>query len=167
MSLPCGCCEGIHRITPVTIVNAPNLGELSYRVGTYASFFDTMLARLSDYPLLLSDYERLVRDPPGVPAPTVLQPLAGLTMHSLDDPSIALLDAWAIVADVLTFYQERIANEAYLRTATERYSILELARLIGYELRPGVAASVYLAYSIEKDTQPVDIPAGTRASSLP
>ena len=31
-------------------------------------------------------------------------------------PSIALLDAWATVADVLTFYQERIANEGYLRT---------------------------------------------------
>ena len=29
-----------------------------------------------------------------------------------DDFAIALLDAWATVADVLTFYQERIANEA-------------------------------------------------------
>ena len=45
---------------------------------------------------------------------------------------IALLDAWATVGDVLTFYQERIANEGYLRTATERRSVLELARLVGY-----------------------------------
>ena len=45
--------------------------------------------------------------------------------------------------DVLTFYQERIANEGYLRTATERRSMLELARAIGYELSPGVAASTY------------------------
>ena len=60
-------------------------------------------------------------------------------MRDDDDFSIALLDAWATVADVLTFYQERIANEAYLRTATERLSVLELARLIGYQLRPGVA----------------------------
>ena len=44
------------------------------------------------------------------------------------------------------FYQERIANEGFLRTATERRSILELARLIGYELNPGVAASAYLAF---------------------
>ncbi len=36
----------------------------------------------------------------------------------------------AALADVLTFYQERIANEGYLRTATERRSILELAREI-------------------------------------
>jgi len=50
------------------------------------------------------------------------------------------LDGWATVADVLTFYQERIANESYLRTAIERRSLLELARKIGYELRPGIAA---------------------------
>jgi len=40
------------------------------------------------------------------------------------DPSIALLDAWAVVADVLTFYQERISNEGYLRTAQERTSLI-------------------------------------------
>ena len=55
----------------------------------------------------------------------------------------------ACVADVLTFYQERIANEGFLRTATERRSVLELARAIGYELKPGVAASVHLAFTVE------------------
>ena len=59
-----------------------------------------------------------------------------LTTRDADDPAIALLDAWATVADVLTFYQERIANEGYLRTATERRSVLELARLIGYRSGP-------------------------------
>ena len=49
--------------------------------------------------------------------------LAGLRTRDDDDFSIALLDAWATVADVLTFYQERIANESYLRTATERRSL--------------------------------------------
>ena len=53
------------------------------------------------------------------------------------------------LGDVLTFYQERIANESYLRTATERLSVLELARLIDYQLRPGVAASTYLAFTLE------------------
>src|ERR1035438_8476224 len=65
------------------------------------------------------------------------------------DPAIALLDAWAVVADVLTFYQERIANEGYLPTATERRSLLELARLVNYTLRPGVSASVYLAFTVQ------------------
>ena len=53
------------------------------------------------------------------------------------------------MADVLTFYQERIANEGFLRTATERRSVLELAREIGYELGPGVAASTALAFTLD------------------
>ena len=42
--------------------------------------------------------------------------------------------------DILTFYQERLANESYLRTATQLRSLTELARLIGYQPAPGVAA---------------------------
>ena len=66
-----------------------------------------------------------------------------------DDFTIALLDAAAMIADVLTFYQERLVNESFLRTASERRSVLELARLIGYELHPGVAASTVLAFTLE------------------
>ena len=95
-----------------------------------------------------------------------LPELRGLTTRGSGDPAIALLDGWATVADVLTFYQERIANEGYLRTATERRSILELARLVGYALCPGVAASVYLAFTLE-DNYEVDISIGARAQSLP
>ncbi len=71
---------------------------------------------------------------------------------------------------MLTFYQERIANEGYLRTATERRSILELARAIGYELRPAVAASVALAFDLETTpSAPAEttIPVGTKVQSLP
>ena len=97
-----------------------------------------------------------------------IYPLHGLTTRAADDPSIALLDGWATVADVLTFYQERIANEGFLRTATERRSVLELARLVGYTLRPGVASTVYLAYTIDENQKtPVEIPIGTRAQSVP
>ncbi|UUZ53290.1 hypothetical protein LP419_31075 [Massilia sp. H-1] len=93
--------------------------------------------------------------------------LDGLKTRAPDDFSMALLDAWAVTGDVLTFYQERIANEGYLRCATERRSVLELARLTGYALRPGVAASVFLAYALEKDAAPVVIPKGARVNSVP
>jgi predicted phage baseplate assembly protein len=96
------------------------------------------------------------------------RPLEGITTRDPSDPSIALLDAWATVADVLTFYQERNANEGYLRTATERRSVLELARLVGYVPRPGVAASVYLAYTVDdKQVEPTVIAAGSAAQSIP
>ena len=98
------------------------------------------------------------------------RPLADLATRASDDPSIALLDAAAVVADVLTFYQERIANEGFLRTATERRSVLEMARAIGYELNPGVAATAYLTFTVE-DAEGApgksDVPAGTQVMSIP
>lgn len=145
----CGCCEGTSEETPAIVQNRPGLSAIVYRVGTHSQFKESMLARLSgiDYPALL---ELKTRDD--------------------DDFAIALIDAWATVADVLTFYQERIANESYLRTATERVSILQLARLIGYKLRPGVAASTYLAFTLEDaPTAPkrVTIPVATKVQSIP
>ena len=122
----CNCCRGISVITPIDLTNRPGLSALVYRIGTYSSFFQTMKARLSSTDFALA---------------SGALPLAALTTRDSSDPAIALLDVWAVVADVLTFYQERIANEGYLRTATERQSVMNLAALVNYILRPGVAAS--------------------------
>jgi predicted phage baseplate assembly protein len=96
--------------------------------------------------------------------------LTGLATRDPGDFAIALLDAWATVADVLSFYSARIAAEGYLLTATERLSVRELARLVGYELRPGNAASAALAFTVETATgapAEVSIPAGLRVSGAP
>ena len=45
------------------------------------------------------------------------------------DPSVALLDAWAHIGDLLSQYQDRIASEGYLETDTERRSIADAAEL--------------------------------------
>lgn len=159
MNQPCGCCAGIQIVTPEPETNRPGLSAIAYRMGTHATFFETMLARLSN----------LYLDVPATDGSGALDriyPLQALTTRELDDASIALLDAWATVADVLTFYQERIANEGYLGTATERRSILELAKLVGYKLRPGVSASVFLAFTVSNGFIGT-IPAGTRAQSIP
>ena len=143
----CGCCEGVATITSAARANRPGLAALAYRYGTHATVLQAMLARLSS---------------------SELPALRGLTTRASDDPAIALLDAWATVADVLTFYQERLANEGYLCTATERRSVLELARLVGYALRPGVAASTYLAYTVDENfKEETPIQAGARAQSVP
>ncbi len=156
----CGCCEGTQILTPVDTTNRPGLGALTYRVGTHGTFLETMKARLSSITVTAVG-------PDGQTLQTY-QPLQGLTTRDPSDPAIALLDGWATVADVLTFYQERIANEGYLRTATERRSVLELAGLVGYALRPGVAATVFLAYTLDDNqTTPVTIPAGARSQSIP
>jgi PKD repeat protein len=161
----CGCCEGTQALTPQAIANRPGLATLRYRLGTHAAFLETMKARLSSLNL---DIPSIELGEQGKQTIDHLTPLLKLTTRSSNDPSIALLDAWATVADVLTFYQERIANEGYLRTATERRSVLELARLVGYRMRPGVASSVYLAYTLEDSQKdPIVIPAGAKAQSTP
>lgn len=145
----CGCCEGVQALTPATISNPPGLSQIAYRVGTQASFLETMQAALS-----------------GAAEPA----LNALAVRTPEDPSIAFLDCWATLADVLTFYQERIANEGYLRTATELQSVLQLARLTGYRLRPGLGASAYLAYTLQANpaqVTAVTIAQGSQAMSVP
>ncbi|HEX7155824.1 MAG TPA: putative baseplate assembly protein, partial [Burkholderiaceae bacterium] len=145
--------------TLVTITNRPGLSAISYRIGTWSTFMAVMKGRLGYY---YSQLPTLPDGPVGVPSapPMTREP---------SDPAIALLDAWAMVADVLTFYQERIANEGYLRTATEQRSLQELARLVGYAPRPGVAASVTVAYSVQDlgSDSDVAVPAGSSLMSMP
>ena len=155
----CGCGDGLELPASHNTANRAGLSAILYRAGTHSTFFETMKARLSNLALEQPVEDRCL----GL---RNFFPLSGLGTRENDDFSIALLDAWATVADVLTFYQERIANEGYLRTATESYSIFELARLTGYRPRPGVASSVYLAYTLEKD-HAVDILAGSRSQSSP
>ena len=159
MKQACGCCAGSEILTPVVEANRPGLPAIAYRAGTYGSYFATMIARLSSLYLDVAAAD-------GSGTITRLRPLANLGTRAADDPSIALLDAWALVADVLTFYQERIANEGYLMTASERRSVLELARLVGYSLRPGVSASVFLAFTVANGFAGT-LPAGARAQSQP
>jgi len=116
-------CSGEPRRTPIEVHNRPGLTQISYRFGDHASFKGTMLADLAAW--------------------------TSLHIGESSDFSVAIVDAFAAMADVLTFYQERIANESYLRTATERRSALDLARLIDYRPRPGIAASAYLAFTLE------------------
>ena len=143
----CGCCTGIAQSTPHNTANRPGLGELRYRIGTHASFMESMQARLSS-----SNF----------PA------LEALKTRDLNDPSIALLDAWAVVADVLSFYNERLVNEGYLRTAALRRSVVEMAQLVGYSPRPGVSASTFLAYTLDDNAKDETlIPKGARAQSIP
>jgi predicted phage baseplate assembly protein len=128
VSAGCGCCAGVGRSTPLELENRPGLSAIAYRVGVHSEFLASMIAGLTD-----PDRPRL----------------AELGTRDPDDFTIALLDAWAVTADVLSFYSERLAQESYLRTARDRISLQELGRLIGYRLRPGVAAQTYVAFALE------------------
>jgi predicted phage baseplate assembly protein len=146
-----GCRTGTALETPAAVFNPPGQSALTYRVGTHGQFLSSMRARLSS---------------PAYPA------LSKLTVRSTDDPAIALLDASAVLGDLLSFYSERIADEGYLRTATQGASIQMLGALVGYRPRPGVAGGTALAFTIDPPQNPGGdtvalLPAGTRAQSVP
>lgn len=141
----CGCCAGLLTRTPEPIGNRSGLSTIEYRVGTHPRFLASMLADLG----------------------RAGQPLAELTTREPDDFAYALLDAWAVVADILTFYDERLANESYLRTSQDRVSLQELGKLIGYQLDPGVAAQTFLAFSLEHAPQVPDAQSKEPGSTPP
>ncbi|MCG2622422.1 baseplate J/gp47 family protein [Arthrobacter sp. I2-34] len=64
-----------------------------------------------------------------------------------------LLQLFAHLGDVLSYYQDRVANESFLATATTRRSVIEHLRLIGYPMRTAAPAAAMLT---------ILVPAGTR-----
>lgn len=116
--------------------NRAGLSHIDYRIGTYADFREALLRKLNLDPVL-----------------------APWTYRGADDPGIALLEGAAILGDILTFYQELYANEAYLRTARWRESIADLVRLLGYRLSPGLGGRGTFAFEVGGD-KPVVIPKG-------
>ncbi|OPY51006.1 MAG: hypothetical protein A4E49_02506 [Methanosaeta sp. PtaU1.Bin112] len=116
--------------------NRPGLSHIDYRIGTYADIREALLRQLNLDPVLIN-----------------------WTHREADDPGIALLEGASILGDILTFYQELYANEAYLRTAEWRESIGDLVRLLGYRLSPGVGGKATFAFEVKGD-KPVVIPKG-------
>lgn len=139
MTQSCDCCLVVRA---PQVNNRPALSQISYRVGTYGSFRDEMLRRISR------------------------GGLASLLTRDSDDYSITIMELFAAVADVLTFYQERYAQEFFLRTAVRPESLARLAAMLDYQLRPGTAARAYLAFTIDAGKRPL-IPARLRVQSVP
>lgn len=143
MSHDCGCCTTPAAAVPGEVRNRPWLSAVAYRIGTFATFRKAIFDELSRTPAL-----------------------ASLTARVPDDYTITTIELWAAVADVISFYQERIANDAFLRTATDRDPLLRLVRLIDYQLAPGAAATVELAFTLDAGSSAL-IPARTRVQSVP
>lgn len=80
--------------------------------------------------------------------------------RDVDDYGVMLIEMWAYVCDVISFYDSWAAGESYLRTAMRTAAAHRLADLIGYIPRPAVAAVVDLALSLD-GRKPVTLPAGT------
>jgi len=108
---------------PATLITLRRQPVIDYVTKDYDGFRQGMLNQI---PLLLPNW----------------------TDRSETDFGVVLIELFAYAADILSYYQDRVANEAYLSTATQRRSVVELLRLIDYQVDPGLAASALIHFDV-------------------
>jgi hypothetical protein len=133
-------CEGLDH--PKEIYNPVGHEVIRYRVGEFADFRAALLQYAGETSL------RRWRP------------------HAEADLAVQVVEWWAYLADILTFYNERAASQAYLRTADRPESPARLVRILGYRPRPGLAASGKLAALLNRPVA-VTLPKGFQIASKP
>ena len=131
-------------LDPQVVTNPPGLATIADRVNDFAGFREALLEPLNGEQALLGWH-----------------PAAG-------DLAVQILEWWAYLGDILTFYNERIANESYLRTAKFPASAAALVALIGYQPRPAIGAvgQVAALRNAAQPDEPLVLPAGLALASV-
>lgn len=80
------------------------------------------------------------------------------------DAGVMMAELMSAVGDEMAYYQDRVAREAFLETATQRRSIRRHARLVDYQMHDGLGAFAWLEMMVAAGSQQVD--AGTTAYAL-
>lgn len=136
----CPCEEVVH---PRVVANPAGRDRIDYRIGDYASFRAALL-----------------RPRPGERALAGWHPVAG------SDLALQLLEWWAYLADILTFYNERALHEVLVRTAVHADDVRRIVRLLGYRPRPGIGATGVVA-ALTDATDPFRLPRGFAIEGAP
>jgi len=84
--------------------------------------------------------------------------------NSEGDLGVAFVELFAYMGDILSYYGDRISQEAYLPTATQRLSLLNIAQLLGYTVSNGAPATGTVTFA-NSTTSIVNIPQGTQVAS--
>ncbi len=88
------------------------------------------------------------------------------TDFNASDLGVVLLELFCVVGDMLAYYLDAQAAEAYLPTARQRQNVIQLCKLIGYRLDAPVAATATLRFSLASPLEAdLVIPARSTASA--
>jgi hypothetical protein len=79
------------------------------------------------------------------------------------DFGVALVEAFAYMGDLVSYYIDRVANESFIRTATQRESLLNIALTYGYTPAGYRNATVGITFTNSSEDE-VTIPTGTVVS---
>jgi hypothetical protein len=73
------------------------------------------------------------------------------------DLGVVVMEALAAIADELSYYQDRVAGESTLQTATQRSSVVRHARLVDYEPTPATVATTWLQLDVSSPPPPAPL----------
>lgn len=78
---------------------------------------------------------------------------------------VMLLESLARELDVLSYYGDRIVSEAYIGTATQLSSVIQLAELLGYTPGQALAATGTVTFQTATSSGSVSIPLATQVTT--
>lgn len=85
------------------------------------------------------------------------------TSRSPSDFGVVMVELFAYLGDINSFYQDRVADEAYLSTATQRSSVLAIAATLGYTPYTAMPAIGTVTFqTLDSQATDVTVPAGTQ-----
>jgi len=133
--------------------NLPELNYISYRIGDYVSFRQAVLTPLAGEETLSINGQAVWRT------------------DGVGDLAVMIAEWFAYVGDIVAFYNEQIANQDYLRTASLPQSVSNLIAVLGYRPRPAIGAWGSLAALLSPGPtfggQGITLPAGLQFQSKP
>lgn len=78
------------------------------------------------------------------------------------DFGVVLLETLAYVGDITNYYVDQSKQEAYLPTATQRQSVLNIAEMLGYLPHTGLASTATVTLKTDIDSVATPVPIGTQ-----
>jgi hypothetical protein len=80
------------------------------------------------------------------------------------DFGMTIIELFSYLGDELNFYIDRSLNESFLATASQRNSVLQIAKILGYVPTGATAATVLLTFQ-NSTTDPITVPAKTQVAT--
>lgn len=93
------------------------------------------------------------------------QAMPNWNTSSEGDFGVAMVELFAYGLDILSYYGDRISQEAYAPTATQRVSLLNIASLLDYTVSNGAAATGTVTFQTPTPGIAVSVPAGTQVAT--
>ncbi len=121
-----------HDAQPLTAQNPPYERSITYRADDYSSLRYFLLLHLQD---AFPQWNAFSAQNQGE-----------------QDFGVTFIEMFSYLGDILGFYQNARANEAFLRTATLPGSLLALCKLIDYRVGPGASATSLQAFFCKDGT---------------